>query len=120
MSGNGAPPRGTLAADLRLVRAALTDAPVHAVRLLDAAIERAEHERTQGEIWHGEAAQRETAVARLEVVHAELDRAQRMLPDPDGPAALYAQGGSWVIGQIREALDADQAGHPAANLKAAP
>jgi len=111
------PSRGTLAADLRFLSAGLPgDTPQTVTRLLDAAVERADRERAQAQIWHGEAAQREAAVARLEVVRAELDRAERLLPDPDGPGALYAQGGAWVIAQIRAALEPDQAGAPAATL----
>lgn len=121
MSVNGhSPSRGSLAADLRTIRAHLPDIPQLATHLLDAAIERADRERAQAQIWHGEAAQRENAVARLEVVRAELARAERMLPDPDGPGALYAQGGAWVIAQIRAALEPDQAGQPAATLNGTP
>lgn len=96
---NGAPQRGTLAVDLRFIRAGLPlCTPRAAAGLLDAAIARAEREGTQAEIWHGEAAQREAAVARIEAVRAELGRLGRLLAPQDA-------GGRRVLKQIRDALD---------------
>jgi len=114
------PAHRTLAAELRWVRANLPGDTAQAVtRALDCAVARAETESDQARIWRGEAAQREAAVALVQVVRAELARAERTLPDPDGPGSLYAQGGAWVIAQLRAALEPDQAGQPAATLNGA-
>jgi hypothetical protein len=83
---------------------------------LEQAAQRAESDARQAEIHWREAADRERALALVQVVRAELDRLERLLPDPDGAGALYAQGGAWVIAQLRAALEPDQAAPPAATL----
>lgn len=92
------PAHRTLAAELRWIRANLpADTPQAVTRNLDAAINRAETEATQAQIWRGEAADRENAIARLERLRAELERIALLLP-PD------AEGEHWVLDQITQAL----------------
>lgn len=105
MTGTQAPPaHRTLAADLRFLRAGLTELPQNSARLLDDAIRRAEHEHTQAQIWHGEAQQRETAEALIERLRAELARLTRIHADHGGPLDQYADGARHVIDQITQAL----------------
>ena len=105
MTETQAPPaHRTLAADLRFLRAGLADIPRNSARLLDDAIRRAEHEHTQAQIWHGEAQQREAAVALLERVREELARLTRVHADHGGPLDQYAGGARSVIDQITQAL----------------
>lgn len=106
MTETQAPPaHRALAAELRWVRANLPDDTAQAVtRALDAAAVRAEREHTQAQIWHGEAQQREAAVALLERVREELARLTRVHADHGGPLDQYAGGARHVIAQITQAL----------------
>lgn len=102
--------RRTLAGQIRYIaeRACLA-IPDEVARLgvslaLEDAAQRADTDAREREIYYGQAADRERALALVQCVREELARLTRLLPDPHGPGAQYAEGARWVLDQITQAL----------------